>query len=130
MPDGIDAPGPHMQHSAEHDMEPDHGLSTEKQPPVTIGAEAGLTLAAVEAVARHAAPVALAPAALARVRASRAFVERICAEDRTVYGVTTGFGHLSSVKIPPDELAALQPNLGRSHARGVGDPFDVPTTPT
>jgi histidine ammonia-lyase len=116
-----------MQHWAKRDTEPDQRVSAEKQRPVIIGAEARLTLAAVEAVARHAAPAALTPAALARVRASRAFVERICAEDRTVYGVTTGFGHLSSVKIPPDELVALQRNLVRSHASGVGDPFDVPT---
>jgi histidine ammonia-lyase len=82
----------------------------------------------VVAVARDAAPVALAPAALTRVGAARALVERLVAEDRTVYGVTTGFGHLSRVKIPPPQIAALQRNLIRSHASGVGEPFDVPTT--
>jgi histidine ammonia-lyase len=81
----------------------------------------------VAAVARDAAPVTLAPAALDRVRAARALVERLVAEDRTVYGVTTGFGHLSRVKIPPPQIAELQRNLIRSHASGVGEPFDVPT---
>ncbi len=37
-----------------------------------------------------------------------------------VYGITTGFGKLSEVAIPPDRLAELQVNLVRSHAAGVG----------
>ena len=86
-----------------------------------------LTLRDVVAVARENATVALAPAALARVRAARTFVERIGEENRTVYGVTTGFGHLSSVKIAPDQLADLQRNLIRSHSSGVGEPFDIAT---
>lgn len=96
---------------------------------VTLGAtsSATLTLRDVVAVARENARVALAPAALTRVRAARAFVERIGEENRTVYGVTTGFGHLSSVKIAPDQLADLQRNLIRSHASGVGEPFDIAT---
>jgi len=63
-----------------------------------------------------------------RVQAARAFVERICDENRTVYGVTTGFGNLSSVKIPSPQLAELQRNLIRSHSSGVGEPFDSATT--
>ncbi|HEV7130003.1 MAG TPA: histidine ammonia-lyase, partial [Ktedonobacterales bacterium] len=78
-------------------------------------------------VAREDARVRLDDAAIERVRAARAFVDRICAEDRTVYGVTTGFGHLSRIKIAPDQLADLQRNLIRSHASGVGEPFDVAT---
>ena len=38
-----------------------------------------------------------------------------------MYGVTTGFGKLSEVAIPPERLAELQVNLVRSHASGVGD---------
>ena len=96
---------------------------------VTIGGSgaAGLTLADVAAVARAGARVRLAPEAADRVATARAFIERIGAEGRTVYGVTTGFGHLSSVKISGDKLADLQRNLIRSHASGVGEPF-VPET--
>src|SRR5579884_428485 len=94
---------------------------------VVIGGAAGLTLADVAGVARAGERVAIALEAFERVRAGRAFVERIGAEDRTVYGVTTGFGHLSCVKIEPDQLADLQRNLIRSHAAGVGEPFDAPT---
>ncbi|MBM3907886.1 MAG: histidine ammonia-lyase, partial [Gemmatimonadetes bacterium] len=40
--------------------------------------------------------------------------------DEVVYGVTTGFGKLSDVHIPADQLAQLQVNLVRSHVAGVG----------
>jgi histidine ammonia-lyase len=41
-----------------------------------------------------------------------------------VYGVTTGFGKLSHVKINPSDQRKLQLNLVRSHAAGVGEPVD------
>src|SRR5690242_20351369 len=82
-----------------------------------------LTLADVVAVARHRAPVSAAPAAVDRVRASRAAVERAIARGDTMYGVNTGFGKLANVRIPPDKLQDLQRNLIRSHASGVGDPL-------
>ena len=57
------------------------------------------------AVARHGARVDLAAEAVARVQAARNLVQRIAEEDRVVYGVTTGFGHLSRVHIGPAQLA-------------------------
>src|SRR5678816_1524329 len=48
-------------------------------------------------------------------------VDRIVRDREVVYGVTTGFGKLSEVAIPPDRLAELQVNLVRSHASGVGE---------
>jgi histidine ammonia-lyase len=44
-------------------------------------------------------------------------------EQRVVYGITTGFGALSEVVIPPDRIRELQVNLIRSHAAGVGEPL-------
>lgn len=41
-----------------------------------------------------------------------------------VYGLTTGFGKLRDVNIPPKDAQRLQINLIRSHACGVGQPFD------
>lgn len=94
---------------------------------IVIGGGRGLlTLADVVAVARAGAQVRLASAAVARVRTARAFVDRVGAQEQTIYGVTTGFGHLSSVKIPSDQLADLQRNLLRSHAAGTGEPLDGP----
>ena len=85
-----------------------------------------LTLDDVAAVARaHGGgpvgpPAALAPGALERMRASRAVVEDAVARGRVLYGVTTGFGELKDQVIPRERVRALQVNLVRSHAAGVG----------
>ena len=80
-----------------------------------------LTLAHVEDVAARGVEVTLAPAARRRMEVTRAVVDGIVARNEVVYGVTTGFGKLSDVAIPPERLAELQINLVRSHAAGVGD---------
>ncbi|HEY7463861.1 MAG TPA: histidine ammonia-lyase [Candidatus Limnocylindria bacterium] len=85
----------------------------------------GLTVDDVVAVARRRRQVTLEPDAIDRMRASRAVVEQLVAEGRTVYGVTTGFGDLSTVRIEPEQTAELQRNLVRSHAAGVGEPLPV-----
>src|SRR5215216_4208825 len=74
----------------------------------------------VRAVADEGARVVVSDAALARMRRTRAVVERIVQRNEVVYGVTTGFGKLSEIAIPPDRLAELQVNLVRSHSAGVG----------
>ncbi|HET7789201.1 MAG TPA: histidine ammonia-lyase [Gemmatimonadales bacterium] len=82
-----------------------------------------LTIADVVRVARRAAKVAVAPAARDGVAASRRAVEMAIKRGDTIYGVNTGFGKLAHVRIPADRLRALQANLIRSHASGVGDPL-------
>jgi histidine ammonia-lyase len=79
-----------------------------------------LTLRDVVGVAQDREPVRLDGAARARVAASRAVVERMVAESRVVYGVTTGFGELKDRHISPDDVRRLQLNLIRSHCAGVG----------
>ncbi|MGA1310107.1 MAG: aromatic amino acid lyase, partial [Gemmatimonadaceae bacterium] len=81
---------------------------------------AALTIADVVAVAVEGRSVTVAPAAADRMRATRTVVEGLAARGEAVYGVTTGFGKLSDVAIPADQLAQLQVNLVRSHAAGVG----------
>ncbi|MBI3097019.1 MAG: histidine ammonia-lyase [Planctomycetes bacterium] len=66
----------------------------------------------------------IASAAMAGVRASRAALERLLAEGAVIYGVNTGFGRLAQKRVAPGEIAALQVNLIRSHAAGVGEPLD------
>ena len=83
-----------------------------------------LSIADVVAVARDRRAVTLDADAAARMRDSRAVIERLVAEGATVYGVTTGFGDLADVRIEPAQTAALQRNLVRSHAAGVGPPLD------
>ena len=68
--------------------------------------------------------VVLSPEARTRVQASRAFIQEKVAAGERVYGVTTGFGRLADVVIPPEDRTALQHNLVRSHASGVGEPMD------
>ncbi|HXD52960.1 MAG TPA: aromatic amino acid lyase, partial [Burkholderiales bacterium] len=84
-----------------------------------------LSLAQIAAVAGGDEQVALSVAARARIDKSRAIVEKIVGEGRTVYGVNTGFGRLSDVRIEPQELRALQLNLVRSHACGLGAPLSI-----
>jgi len=72
--------------------------------------------------------VALARRAHLAMRRSRALVEKLIAEKQVVYGVTTGVGSLSTEHIPPDHARALQLNVVRSHACGVGEPLSVAET--
>jgi histidine ammonia-lyase len=86
-----------------------------------------LTLDDLVAVSDRGAPVGLDAGAAARVGAARALVDRAAAGDAAVYGVNTGFGSLSDVRIPRDALGRLQLNLLRSHAAGFGEPLPVRT---
>lgn len=80
-----------------------------------------LTLADLEAVARSGRRVSLSDAARERVARNRAFVDRLVAEDETVYGVTTGFGRFANTRIEEGQARQLQRNLILSHAVGVGE---------
>src|SRR5262245_27502162 len=82
-----------------------------------------LTIEQLLRIADEREPVALAADARERVRASRAVVDRRAMSDAPAYGINTGFGSFADVKIAPDALEALQLNLLRSHAAGVGDPL-------
>jgi histidine ammonia-lyase len=62
-------------------------------------------------------------AAMERVTAAAASIERIVASGDTVYGVNTGFGSLANTRIPDERLAELQRNLILSHSAGLGDPL-------
>lgn len=82
-----------------------------------------LTLDQIVAVAHGLEQVTLAGEARARMAASRAIVEKIVEQNRTVYGVNTGFGKLSDVRIDREQLGELQLNLVRSHSCGIGKPL-------
>jgi histidine ammonia-lyase len=84
---------------------------------------AALTVADVEAVARHGAIAILDASARDRVQEARDLIERLVTSGAVVYGVTTGFGDLATVSIPPQDTERLQENVLMSHAAGVGQPF-------
>ena len=85
------------------------------------------TLADLVAVADAGERVALADAARVRVEAARAVVDVKAEGDEAIYGINTGFGSFAEVRIPRDALNALQLNLLRSHAAGVGDALSART---
>lgn len=80
-----------------------------------------LTCAQVVGVARHAHQVALSAEARRHIEASREIVDGVVAREEVVYGVNTGFGSMSRVRIPPEQVRQVQRNLIRSHAAGIGE---------
>ncbi len=62
--------------------------------------------------------------ARAAVARARELVRDAADSDAALYGINTGFGKLSRVRIARSDLARLQENLLLSHACGVGPPLD------
>ncbi|MES2767920.1 MAG: histidine ammonia-lyase [Bdellovibrionota bacterium] len=74
-------------------------------------------------VAHKNAKVVLSESSKKLIQKSRDYIINKLKNHEVIYGVNTGFGALSSVKISDENLAELQKNLIRSHCCGVGDPF-------
>ncbi len=87
-----------------------------------------LSLEEITSVAKGGAGLSISKEALDRIRSTRAVVEKLLSQSRVVYGVNTGFGKLADIRIPDSELEALQLDLVRSHACGLGPPLSVPET--
>ncbi|MDE2572673.1 MAG: histidine ammonia-lyase [bacterium] len=85
-----------------------------------------LRLEDVEAIAVHGRPARVTEAAWRAVDAARMSVERQVQRGAVIYGVTTGFGRLANVAVPPSQAGSLQLNLVRSHAAGTGAPLSIP----
>ncbi len=79
-----------------------------------------LTLGEVVRVARSGEAVELAPAALERMRESRAVVDGAVERGEPVYGVTTGVASRKRVAVTPEEMAEFNRRLLRSHLVGQG----------
>jgi histidine ammonia-lyase len=86
---------------------------------------ASLTRADVVAVAREGLRAELGEDARATMEPGAAAVARIAASDEPAYGVSTGFGSLANVTIPPERRPELQRALIRSHAAGLGPPVEA-----
>ncbi|MBQ7264455.1 MAG: aromatic amino acid lyase, partial [Synergistaceae bacterium] len=82
-----------------------------------------LELEGLVAVARRGARVEVAPRAMEAMERSRALAERIAAEKRVAYGITTGFGDFQKVAVPEEMSNELSTNLILSHCTGTGDPY-------
>ncbi|MBN1220848.1 MAG: histidine ammonia-lyase [Anaerolineae bacterium] len=72
--------------------------------------------------------VLLSQVAQKNVQRAAQAVAQLLARGDVAYGITTGFGAFKDHIISPDQVEQLQHNIIMSHAVGVGDPFDTPTT--
>lgn len=86
-----------------------------------------LTVEKVIGVARFGAAVAIDPEALERMQESREAVEEIVREEKTVYGINTGFGEFSKITVDSLSIRQLQKNLILSHCCGTGAPVSDET---
>ncbi|MCD5324537.1 MULTISPECIES: histidine ammonia-lyase [Pontibacillus] len=82
-----------------------------------------LTLKEMKRILFDKEKIVIAPRSLENVKKSRDVVEGIVREGKTVYGINTGFGKFSDVRIHEKDVNKLQLHLIRSHACGVGEPF-------
>ena len=90
-----------------------------------------LTFEQVQAVAygqANAPRVEISDAAKKLVTRAADAVQTLLSRGTIAYGITTGFGAFKDRIIPPDQVELLQRNILVSHAVGVGNPFDIPTT--
>ena len=80
-----------------------------------------LTLADIRHILQNDITLELDTKAHAAIKESEATVTNIITENKTVYGINTGFGALASTIIKKEDLTKLQKNIVLSHATGTGD---------
>jgi len=80
-----------------------------------------LTLSQLREVHRQHVHLALDESAKPAINAAEQVVLNVIKENRTVYGINTGFGLLANTRINVDELELLQRSIVLSHAAGTGD---------
>lgn len=79
-----------------------------------------ISLNELRQVSRSPVNLTLDPEAIPAIEESTQVVDRVIAEDRTVYGINTGFGLLANTRIAPEDLETLQRSIVLSHAAGIG----------
>lgn len=80
-----------------------------------------LNLSQLRQISRSPVNLSLDSAAFEAIDQSTAVVEQVITEDRTVYGINTGFGLLANTRIEPQDLEVLQKSIVLSHAAGIGE---------
>jgi histidine ammonia-lyase len=86
-----------------------------------------ITLADLRQISRRHVKITLDQSAVAGIHASTQVVNDVIAEDRTVYGINTGFGLLANTRIAEEDLEELQRSIVLSHAAGIGQLMDDAT---
>lgn len=82
-----------------------------------------LTFSDIYSFAASSEPVKLGNKAISKVSATRNALEKLIKNNKTIYGVNTGFGAFRNTAITQPQLNQLQKNLILSHAAGVGPPL-------
>ncbi len=83
-----------------------------------------MTLADLRHIYQHPVHITLDESAYVPIQQSVDCVQAILAEQRTAYGINTGFGLLASTRIATEDLENLQRSIVLSHAAGVGEAND------
>ncbi|MGF1903120.1 histidine ammonia-lyase [Aliivibrio sifiae] len=86
-----------------------------------------LSLKQLREVNRNSTQVSLSPDALPDMLTSAEVVAQVIREDKTVYGINTGFGLLANTRIAEEDLETLQRSIVLSHAAGIGEFMDDAT---
>src|SRR5690606_3581242 len=73
-------------------------------------------------------PVKMGEKARQKMSESYQYIQSRMEAGEVIYGVNTGFGAFSNVRINKSDIVQLQNNLIRSHCCGIGEPFSVPET--
>ncbi|MEJ2657875.1 MAG: histidine ammonia-lyase [Desulfobacterales bacterium] len=94
--------------------------------PIIIGT-GNMTLQDLIDISRCGAKVQLAEESEQRIEKTRNLIEQWVKDEKSVYGVTTGFGALSDVAISIKDTRQLQRNILMSHSAGTGDMLDEET---
>ena len=86
-----------------------------------------LTLHDISMLLNTNTPIQLAASADDKIDAAYRVVQIIAGQEKSVYGINTGFGLLAHTKIAQEDLKDLQRRIVLSHAAGVGAPLDDDT---
>jgi len=84
-----------------------------------------LTIGKTIAIAAGKTKAVLNEAAIKKIGTSQQYVQEIVKDNRTVYGINTGFGILANTAISEEDTATLQYKILQSHSVGVGNAIPV-----
>ncbi|HRS54265.1 MAG TPA: aromatic amino acid ammonia-lyase [Bacteroidales bacterium] len=85
----------------------------------------GLTIEDVIKVARYNEKVELHPDAIDRIKTCRAMLEKKIEAGEIMYGINTGIGEFSEIRLDDNQIKYFQKYLIYNHAAGIGDPAPI-----
>jgi len=82
-----------------------------------------LTIANALAIAAGTQKGVLNNTAITNIQKSQQYVQQIVENNKTVYGINTGFGVLATTPVSEEDTRILQHKILQSHSVGVGNPI-------